>query len=363
MYDSDRSNRSPRFALVLAAALILAALALFYVYLQRRRAPNSAAELASSAKIATVVATKDVKPGAVLRPEMVALKELPSAQVPPGALMTPAQAYGRVTTRALSPDMPLTQEMVVSASAALGPAYALSRNLRAVTFSADIVQGVAGYVKPGDHVDVIATFDKTTQASSKVILQDIEVLAVGGAPPATGTGSAQDRAQTVPVANEGPITLAMTVPEAEELMLADIRGKIRLALRPANGADFVLSKGVTEASLTGIRPSGGGSGGSGSSGSENTARVIVSTPDLRAMATQMRRSPSALTGSGVVGAGSPSRGAAFGAPPSWRPISLPPSGRTFPTAPPPAPREHTITVIRGSQSETVTVPMASNTAR
>ena len=44
----------------------------------------------------------------------------------------------------------------------------------------DPVSGVAGFLRPGDHVDVIATFDAGNgQSVTRTVLQNVSLLAVG----------------------------------------------------------------------------------------------------------------------------------------------------------------------------------------
>lgn len=349
MVEYDSPTRNPRFIAILAVlALFLAGV--FWWIQSHQKKGGEITKTEENAPIAAVVVTKDLRAGTLINPSMVAQKELPSAQVPQAALLMTTQAVGRVTTRAISADQVLTQDSIISAGAALGPTYMLAtRQMRAVTINADLIQGVAGYVKPGDHVDVIATFDKGSEASSKVILQDIEVLAVGRAPT---PGVTQATNSGTPPPSEQPVTLAVTIPEAEQLMLADIRGKVRMALRPAKGGDFITSRGTTEAALSGIR----GSSAVASAENGNRTDIVFHTPDLA------RMNHERAMGNVGVTEQTPSRGGVMTTGPSRsRTIPLPPN----PTSPysgftglPLAPAEHQITVVRGTKVETVTVPSA-----
>ena len=59
---------------------------------------------------------------------------------------------------------------------------AIPPGLRAVSVKVNEVIGVAGYVLPGTHVDVVATVSPTASQAdmtSKVILTNVEVLAAG----------------------------------------------------------------------------------------------------------------------------------------------------------------------------------------
>jgi len=108
----------------------------------------------------------------------------------------------------------------------------------------DDVSGVAGFVHPGDHVDVLVEMARgdSKEHFSKTILQNIVVLSAGQT-------WEQTRDQKPSVVNT--VTLILTNEQAEILNLASNQGRIRLALR--NRLDFlaVETKGVATSSLFG----------------------------------------------------------------------------------------------------------------
>ena len=88
------------------------------------------------------------------------------------------------------------------------------------------VIGVAGYVLPGTHVDVVATANPTSRSediTTKVVLSNVEVLAAG-------TRLEQDTPDGKPM-QVTVVTLLVTPDESERLTLASTEGKIQLALR------------------------------------------------------------------------------------------------------------------------------------
>jgi len=96
-------------------------------------------------------------------------------------------------------------------------------DMRAVTVRVDDVVGVAGFLLPGNHVDVVeARMIGTTQrAEAETVLRDINVLAVDQT-------AAQDKDQPVVVR---AVTLEMTPHQAEIIVKAREEGKIQLTLR------------------------------------------------------------------------------------------------------------------------------------
>jgi pilus assembly protein CpaB len=87
-------------------------------------------------------------------------------------------------------------------------------------------------IRPGDYVDVIATFHGNAlegEQSSAVLLQRVLVLAVG-----TETRSVSDpKTRDEPAWNrDKQLTLSLSLPEAQLLSLATERGRLSVAVRP-----------------------------------------------------------------------------------------------------------------------------------
>jgi pilus assembly protein CpaB len=111
----------------------------------------------------------------------------------------------------------------------------------------DDVVGVAGFVNPGDHVDVIVTMKAVEGNSppvSKIILQSIRVLAVGKDVNQSGRGDSKPVTATV-------ATLMVDSEQSEKLALAATKGQILLALRSRVDLADVETLGVVPPELLG----------------------------------------------------------------------------------------------------------------
>ncbi len=99
----------------------------------------------------------------------------------------------------------------------------VQNNMRAVTVRVDDVVGVAGFLLPGNRVDVLASrVDRQTQrASTETILENLKVLAVDQT-------SSTDQDEPVIVR---AVTLEMTPADSEEIVKAKEEGTIQLTLR------------------------------------------------------------------------------------------------------------------------------------
>ena len=121
---------------------------------------------------------------------------------------------------------PILPMKLASKEAGAGLPPAIPPGLRAVSVRVNEVIGVAGYVLPGTHVDVVATVsptDKHGDMTSKVVLTNVQVLAAG-----TKIERDTDKDKPMPVS---VVTLLVNPEEAERLTLASTEGKIQLALR------------------------------------------------------------------------------------------------------------------------------------
>jgi pilus assembly protein CpaB len=121
--------------------------------------------------------------------------------------------------------------------------------LRAVSVRVNEVIGVAGYVLPGTHVDVLATLSPTrdqVDVTSKVVLTNVQVLAAG-----TKIEQSADGSKPMPVS---VVTLLVDPTEAERLTLASTEGKIQLALRNPLDREAPTTTGIKPAALLGFGP-------------------------------------------------------------------------------------------------------------
>jgi pilus assembly protein CpaB len=116
----------------------------------------------------------------------------------------------------------------------------LQDGMRAVTIRVNDVEGVAGFVLPGDRVDVALTrqLDKAA-ATTDVVLQNTRVLAVD---------------QTADERNDKPsvvkaVTLEVDTADAQKLALAASVGSLSLMLRKAGEVATETTKRVTLSDL------------------------------------------------------------------------------------------------------------------
>jgi pilus assembly protein CpaB len=189
-----------------------------------------------------VVATVDLPVGAEIRAENLAAIDWPAGTVPVGAFQSPKELEGKVIAVRTYRAEPLLAAKLAGAGNG-GLSSLLPPGMRAAAVRVDDVVGVAGFVQPGDSVDVIATIraEGNVPPTSKVVLQNVRVLAVGKELDTKGKG---DKVVPATVA-----TLMVDAAQSESLALAASQGKILLTLRGAADTDVIATKGITAAGL------------------------------------------------------------------------------------------------------------------
>ncbi len=228
---------------LVVAALAAGATAIFFTrYLEAR----TAAVRVPTVKV--VVAGKDIPMATALRDEVLEVVDWPASSRPERASSDPRQLTGRVALTTILKGEPILEPKLASSTAGNGLAALLPEGMRALAVRVDDVVGVAGFIHPGDHVDVLVTM-KPSDASgvppvSKIILQGIRVLAVGKDLADLGTG--RDKAVSATVA-----TLMVDSEQSEKLALAATKGSLLLALRSRLDLAEVETLGMVPPSLLG----------------------------------------------------------------------------------------------------------------
>ena len=219
--------RGGTLSLALAAGLAAALLAFLLVRGRLAAAP------AAPRRVPVVVAARDIPTRTRLSGAWLRVRQAAPADLPDGAAATVAAFAGKVTMEPISAGAVVMRQAVTAPSAALGMAFALPPALRAMTVTLDPTDSADQFVRPGDHVDILATDEPGSgPAEARTVLQNVRLLAVG--------------AQTSPDAEPSPsasgpahVTVAVSPAQAQALVLAAARGKIHLALRAAD--DDVVS--------------------------------------------------------------------------------------------------------------------------
>ena len=244
---------SSRITLILAGLFLLGAIIAGYWGLVLSKQPEPAAPVVqSSVPVATqavntaqdelrkpvVVLRRDVAAHQPLNTEDLAVERLLVA--PAGSFQTLEQVSGRTPWR----DLPAGTWLEESSFEAGGPlARMIEPGERALTLAVDDVSGAAGYLRPGDYVDVLVYLREEQNnplASAQVVVPALRVLSVGQMIGVAKDGRPAERTDPDPKAREEKRrtparTVVLAVPQAltSRLTLAAQGGKVDLAVRSA----------------------------------------------------------------------------------------------------------------------------------
>lgn len=181
------------------------------------------ASQAQEIPMATVVAADLAIPfGTKVERRHVKVLQMPEAYVPPGSYRTVEEVLDRVTVQPIVAGEILMKERFVDYEDGSTLAAMVGENMRAVTVRVDDVIGVAGFLLPGNRVDVVASRrEENRRAVAETVLRDVKVLAVD---------------QTAATENNEPVivravTLEVSPAQAETLVKAREEGSIQLTLR------------------------------------------------------------------------------------------------------------------------------------
>ena len=213
-----------RFIIMLGVALLLAFLAAWVAnrWIQGRAVPDKA--------VSVVVAATEIPFGAKLQEHEVKLIPWPENAVPQGAYSSTKDVIGKVTMNKFYPNEIISEKRISEYLGGSTLSALITKEYRAISVRVDDVVGVAGFILPGNKVDILSTkTDRSTnKATTLTLLQNIKVLAVD-------QEASQEKEKPAIVR---AVTLEIKPEQAEIIVQAMQEGTIQLALR--NPLDSVV---------------------------------------------------------------------------------------------------------------------------
>ncbi len=201
---------------------------------------------ASTSGATIVVASQAVPFGTPLSDDNLSEITWGSSNVPEGAFTTKQELLKdgrRAALTTLAKNEPILASRVTGPGRSASLSTTIEDGKRAVTVRVDDVRGVAGFIMPNDHVDVVLIrAERSAQSSySNLLLQNIKVIAVDQ------VASEQKEKPSVAKA----VTLEVTPSQAQKVALATEIGTLSLILRQPNETDIVRHDRITELDLNG----------------------------------------------------------------------------------------------------------------
>ena len=234
-------NRGVRAMLVLLVALVMAGIASYAVYQAIQQIPVREVEVASEP---VVVAAKALPVGALIGPNDVRLVEWPRKSPLTGAFAKAEDVVGRGLLAAVLENEPVTTSKLAPRESGAGLAPTIPLGMRAISVKVNEVVGVAGFLVPGAHVDVLATVDLKDDTTARAVVSNLQVLAAG-------TRIDQEAAKDGKAVPSTVVTLLTTPDDAERVALASTKAQLLLVLRNPLDIAPTTTPGVRLASLMG----------------------------------------------------------------------------------------------------------------
>lgn len=234
--------RRPTIFLILTVVAAFLAAVVVFSALRTREAQM---QKAMAQTVDIVVAAHDLTLGDRLDPGDVKLARWARESMPEGAFTDPAAVLNSYVRIEFVAGQPIVRRNLVSGEKIAGVMpLVIPPGMRAMSVSVDEVADIAGFVKPHTRVDVVVAISgpgQQSRAFSRIVLQNIEVLAV-----AQQIEKGKDEPEVAKV-----VTLLVTPHEAEELGLASREGTLRLVMRNYNDDKVVATAGTDLAELLG----------------------------------------------------------------------------------------------------------------
>jgi len=236
-------------------------------------ASNSQPATAQAVPVTTsevLVARQPIEVGTIIEESMIDRQPWPSHLVLDGFIIAgteQANLAGKVARATFQAGEPIMSSKIANPNDPSFLAAGLPEGMRAITIATDAISGVAGYVFPGDHVDVILTHnipndiksrnDKNVRVANKpevaeILVPDVRVLAVN-----VRQLSGKEAATSTP----SSVTIAVNEDAAQSIRLAEKIGTLSLALRPLKDDPTKEPHPTVSAGLTQVKIYGQSTGG------------------------------------------------------------------------------------------------------
>lgn len=186
-----------------------------------------------------VVAAREIPYGQLIEESHLRIVAWPAEAAPADVYKSKDELIGKIVNQSVLVGDLMLEARVVEKLEGSRLASLIAPMKRAITVRVNDVNGVAGFLLPGNRVDVLATRLEKQRATTDTLLQDIKVLAID-------QKASPDKDDPVVVR---AVTLEADPGEAEQLTAAAAEGSIHLVLR--NPDDRAVS--VTEIPIAKVK--------------------------------------------------------------------------------------------------------------
>ncbi|HET6156708.1 MAG TPA: Flp pilus assembly protein CpaB [Dongiaceae bacterium] len=228
--------------IVLALALFLALAAVYFARMWLTTQGNRASVENQAPIVKVVAAATALKFGDRLAAENLRLIDWPAGSVPEGTFKSLDELLGpqpRVALQAIQPNELILTPKITGPGQRASLSAVISTGMRAMTIRVNDVLGVAGFVLPGDRIDIMLTREIQGQPVNNVLLQNVKVL---------GIDQKSDQQSNSPDVVKA-VTIEVTTEQAQKIVLAATVGKLSLALRDVSNVELAPVKPISISDL------------------------------------------------------------------------------------------------------------------
>ncbi len=193
-------------------------------------------------QVNVVVAARKVTMGICLGEDDIKIARWPKSTIVDGMLSDKTQVLKRGLMASLLENEPLTESKMAKPNEGCGLLPKIREKMRAISVKVNEVIGVAGFVLPGAHVDVLVTIRERENSASRVVVSNAEVLTAG-------TSFDQEKAKDGKPVPTTVVTLMVNPSDAERIALAATEGQILLTLRNPLDQEPTRTSGITRSVL------------------------------------------------------------------------------------------------------------------
>jgi len=209
---------------LIAAGIVLGLVTAFFLYTYLDSLQDAGAETVPHTDV--VIAANTIPAHTRISAEMLEVRSMPADVAHPDSGQDVSLFIGGIARSEIVRGEQILTSRVHTEDIRATLSYRIPENMRAVSIPVNEVTGVAGYITPGDKVDVLLTIQDEEindgESTTYTLLQKVTVLAIGELPREVEDDEAR------PVST---VTLEVDPEQAEVLAYANQHGSFHLALR------------------------------------------------------------------------------------------------------------------------------------
>ena len=222
-----------RRAIALIVAVVLAAVATVALVSYVQSAHNKESPHPVTAYVAKEAIPAGTLASDVINKGLIETKTVDQSIVPVGAISSLNDITGKQAAVDIAQGEVILSTRFVNPGTTQpgsGPLLNIPAGLQAISVEVSTIPGVANFIQPGDHVNLILQLAVPTGTIVKFLLQNVSVLNVGTrviVPPANGQPGGSSVQQTT---GKVDLTLAVNAKDAEKVALAALQGTMYFTL-------------------------------------------------------------------------------------------------------------------------------------